>query len=147
MSQGSFPVTSAADDVRTWREELARARANLEQARSAILQLRDLLAAKVESDRRSAATTRLHVASWCGGPVRQVAAATRLAVFRLRHVESSTARGSAAAGIGLSSSGCGTWLPSAASSTASGGAAAGYSSLFPGTATCIDIACSTTRDT
>jgi hypothetical protein len=71
-------VTSAADDVRTWREELARARANLEQARSAILQFRDLLAAKVESDRRSAATTRLHVASWCGGPVRQVAAATRL---------------------------------------------------------------------
>jgi hypothetical protein len=55
MSQGSFPITFAVDD-RTWREELARARADLEQARSAIVQLCDLLIAKVESDRRSAAT-------------------------------------------------------------------------------------------
>jgi hypothetical protein len=51
MSQGSFTMISVADDLRTWREELARAKADLEQARSAILQLRDLPAAKVESDR------------------------------------------------------------------------------------------------
>jgi hypothetical protein len=44
-------MISVADDLRTWREELARAKADLEQARSAILQLRDLPAAKVESDR------------------------------------------------------------------------------------------------
>jgi hypothetical protein len=31
MSQGSFPMTSVADDVCTWREELALARADLEQ--------------------------------------------------------------------------------------------------------------------
>jgi hypothetical protein len=37
----------------TWREELTRARIDLEQARSTILQLRDLLAAKVESGGRS----------------------------------------------------------------------------------------------
>jgi hypothetical protein len=36
MSQGSFPMNSATDDLRTWREELAHARADLEQARSAI---------------------------------------------------------------------------------------------------------------
>jgi hypothetical protein len=59
-------MTFVADDVSTWREELAHARTDLEQARSAILQLCDLLAAKVESDHRSAVATRLHVASWRG---------------------------------------------------------------------------------
>jgi hypothetical protein len=51
-------MTSVADDVRTWREELARAMIYLEQTRSAILQLYD-----VESDRRSAAVTRLQAAA------------------------------------------------------------------------------------
>jgi hypothetical protein len=52
MCLRSFPMTSVADDFHTLREGLA-------QARSAIIQLRDLLAAKVESDRRLAAATRL----------------------------------------------------------------------------------------
>jgi hypothetical protein len=30
MSQGSFPMTYVADGLRTWREELARARVDLE---------------------------------------------------------------------------------------------------------------------
>ena len=43
-------MTSVAYDVRTYREELGHDRTDLEQARSAILQLCDLLVAKVESD-------------------------------------------------------------------------------------------------
>jgi hypothetical protein len=91
-------MTSAVDDVRTWREELAHAKIYLEQTQSAILQLYD-----VESDRRSAAATQLQAAA-CGflarRQARQAAALRgcrqRLAVFRLRHV-TSTASGGAAA--------------------------------------------------
>jgi hypothetical protein len=76
-------MTFVADDVSTWREELAHARTDLEQARSAILQLCDLLAAKVESDHRSAVATRLQAVA-CGF----LARLQRLAVFRPLYVAS-----------------------------------------------------------
>jgi hypothetical protein len=87
-------MTSVADDLRTWHEDLACARADLEQARSVILQLRDLLVAKVKSDQRSAAATRLQAAArgfLARRLVQKVAAAARLqaAACRLQ----ATARG------------------------------------------------------
>jgi hypothetical protein len=80
MSHGSFPMNSVADDFHTLHEGLA-------QTRFAILQLCDLLVAKVESDHRSAAATRLQAAApgfLARRPVRQVAAATRLQAVACR---------------------------------------------------------------